>query len=167
MTAFRLVKTFSLLVALIIVASGVSRSAALAQSPPNIGVSAKLATDSVKRGRAVQGTVTMEIPSGFHVNSNQPLEKFLIPTQLQIGGPNSVRVGSIVYPRAQLRLLRFSKNRVAVYEGSTTIRFIVTVPASVKKGSVELKGRLRYQSCNDDVCFPPITREFSLWLKVE
>jgi thioredoxin:protein disulfide reductase len=167
MTAVRLVKTFSLLVALVMVASGVSRSAALAQSPPNIGINAKLAADGVKRGRAVRGTVTMETPSGFHVNSNRPLEKFLIPTQLQIDGPNGVRVGPIVYPRAQLRSLRFSKNRVAVYEGSTTIRFIVTVPASFKAGSVELKGRLRYQSCNDDVCFPPVTREFSLWLKVE
>src|SRR5438128_9705474 len=98
MSTFRLVKTLSLLVALVIVASGVSRSAALAQSPPNIGVNAKLAVDSVKRGRAVRGTVTMEIPSGFHVNSSRPLEKFLIATQLKIEAPKGIRVGAIIYP---------------------------------------------------------------------
>jgi DsbC/DsbD-like thiol-disulfide interchange protein len=167
MTTFRLVKTLSLLVALVIVASGVSRSAALAQSPPNIGVNAKLAIDSVKRGRAVRGTVTMEIPSGFHVNSNRPLEKFLIATQLKIEAPKGIRVGAVIYPRAVLRNFKFSKNRVSVYEGRATMSFTVMVPANFPTGISELKGHLRFQSCNDEVCFPPQTREVSLWLKVQ
>ena len=167
MTTFRLVKTLSLLVALVIVASGVSRSAALAQSPPNIGVNAKLAIDSVKRGRAVRGTVTMEIPSGFHVNSNRPLEKFLIATQLKIEAPKGIRVGAVIYPRAVLRNFKFSKNRVSVYEGRATMRFTVMVPANFPTGTSELKGHLRFQSCNDEVCFPPQTREVSLWLKAQ
>lgn len=137
------------------------------QSPPNITVAPSLASDKVQRGRTVKGTVVMDIPSGFHVNSNRPLEKFLIPTQLTIESTKGIRVSPIVYPRAVLRNFKFSKNRVSVYEGRATMRFSVIVPASISSGTTELKGRLRYQSCNDEVCFPPQTRDVSLWLKVQ
>jgi thiol:disulfide interchange protein DsbD len=140
---------------------------AFPQSAPNIGVNAQLASEKVRKGGRVQGTVVMDIPSGYHVNSNRPLEKYLIASQLQFETPAGVRVGPIVYPRALLRSLKFSKSKVSVFEGHTTIRFSVAVPASFKSDSVELKGRLRYQACNDDVCFPPRTTEVKVWLKVE
>jgi DsbC/DsbD-like thiol-disulfide interchange protein len=137
------------------------------QSAPEIGVSARLASNKVRKGGTVQGTVTMDIPSGYHVNSNRPLEKFLIASQLQIEAPKGVRVGSLVYPRPILRKLKFSKSRVSVFEGRAVIRFSVTVPASFPSRTVELKGHSRYQACNDDICFPPRTRDVSVRLKVE
>jgi len=142
-------------------------SSPLPQSAPNIGVSGSLSPNKVRKGRTAQGTIVMDIPAGYHVNSNKPLEKFLIPTQLKIEAPSGVRVGPTLYPRALVRSLKFSKNRVAVFEGRTTIGFTITVPASFPANSVELKVRLRYQSCNDDVCFPPQSKDLSLWLNVE
>jgi DsbC/DsbD-like thiol-disulfide interchange protein len=132
------------------------------QSAPKIEVNGYFTHDKVKRGRIAQATVVMDIPSGFHVNSNKPLEKFLIATQLQIEAPGGVRVGSVVYPRPVFRNLKFSKNRVSVYEGRATMRFNVTVPASFGSDSLELKARLRYQSCSDEFCFPPQTREVKI-----
>ena len=140
---------------------------ALAQSPPNIGVSGYVSGDSVRRGRSAQAVVVMDIPSGFHVHSNRPLEKFLIATQLQIEAPNGVRVGSVIYPRAIMRSLKFSKNRVAVFEGRTTMRFNVTVPASYGSDSAQLKARLRYQSCNDELCFAPQTKEVTINVRIQ
>jgi DsbC/DsbD-like thiol-disulfide interchange protein len=135
---------------------------ASAQSPPNIGVNSSLSVDKVPRGRPIQAVVVMDIPSGFHVNSSKPLGKFLIPTNLQIEAPTGIRVGRVIYPRALLRSFRFSKNKVSVYEGRATMRFKVTVPANFASDSAELKARLRYQSCNDEVCFPPQTHELTL-----
>lgn len=139
----------------------------LPQSAPNIGVTAALSAQKVQRGRTVQATLVMDIPSGFHANSNRPLEKFLIATQLKIDSPKGVRVSAVSYPRAVLRTFKFSKNRVSVYEGRATMRFNVTVPASFPSGTSEMKAHLRYQSCNDEVCFPPQTRDVSLWLNVQ
>lgn len=136
------------------------------QSAPNIGVNGYVSGDSVRRGSSAQAVVVMDIPAGYHVNSNRPLEKFLIPTQLQVEAPAGVRVSAVRYPRPLLRNLKFSKNRVAVYEGRATMRFNVTVPASFGSDSTELKARLKYQSCNDEVCFPPQTREISIPVKV-
>ncbi len=137
----------------------------LPQSQPNIVVTGNSA-DKVRRGRSAQAVVVMDIPAGFHVHSNRPLEKFLIRTQLQIEAPKGVRVGAVIYPRAVLRSLKFSKNKVAVYEGRATMRFNVTVPAAFGADSAELKARLRYQACNDELCFPPQTREVKIPVRV-
>lgn len=137
------------------------------QSAPNIPVTGSLSPSKIARGRTAQGTIVMEVPSGYHANSNRPLEKFLIPTQLTVEAPGGVRVGPVTYPRALLRSLKFSKSKVSVFEGRATMRFNVTVLRSFSGNSAELKARLRFQSCNDDTCFPPQTREVKLWLNVE
>ncbi|HLN97898.1 MAG TPA: protein-disulfide reductase DsbD N-terminal domain-containing protein [Pyrinomonadaceae bacterium] len=137
------------------------------QSAPNIPVTGSFTSDHTRRGRTVQGAFVMEIPSGYHVNSNRPLEKFLIATQLQLEAPQGIRFGPALYPRPLLRSLKFSKSKVSVFEGRTTIRFSVIVPGNFAAKSAEIKGRLRYQACNDDTCFPPQTREVKMWLNVE
>jgi len=162
----QLITRLTLATALLLVPANFLR-AGMPQSAPNVAVNGSLAANKIGRGRSVQGTVVMEIPSGYHANSNRPLEKFLIATQLQIEAPNGIRVGPIGYPRALLRSLKFSKNKVSVFEGRATMRFSVTVPRSFTGNSAELKGRLRYQACNDDTCFPPQTREVKMWLGVQ
>jgi hypothetical protein len=136
------------------------------QSAPNIGVNGSLSASNVKRGRSVQGTITMDIPAGYHVNSSRPLEKFLVATQLQIEGPNGIRVGPVIYPRAVLRTFKFSKSKVSVYEGRAVMRFNISVPAGAATGASVLKARLRYQSCNNELCFPPQSREVNLSLTI-
>lgn len=144
-----------------------TNASAFAQSPPNINVNGYVVGDTVRRGRSAKAVVEMDIPRGFHVHSNRPLEKFLIATQLKVEAPAGVRVSAVSYPRALLRSLKFSKNRVAVFEGRATMRFNVTVPASFGSDSASLKAMLRYQSCNDELCFPPQTREVWINIKVK
>lgn len=151
----------------VVIFSGSLYSTALAQSPPNINVSGYVPGDSARRGSSARAVVTMDIPAGFHVHSNQPLEKFLIATQLDVEPPPGVKVSRVVYPRAILRSLKFSKSRVAVFEGRATMRFNVTIPASFGSDSAQVKGKLRYQSCNDELCFPPQTRDVWITIKVK
>ena len=137
------------------------------QSSADVNVSGSLAPDKVKKGRVVRGSVVMDIPAGLHVQSNKPLDKFLIATKLEVETPSGMKIGPISYPRALMRNLKFSKGAVAVYEGKSVIRFNVTVPANYSGGSGEIKGKLRFQACNDESCFPPVTREVKMWLNVE
>jgi thiol:disulfide interchange protein DsbD len=109
----------------------------------------------------------MDIPNGLHVQSSKPLDKFLVATKLDVETPSGMQVGPISYPRALMRNLKFSKKAVAVYEGRAVLRFNVTVPANYSGGAGEIKGKLRFQACNDDSCFPPMTREVKMWLNVE
>jgi thiol:disulfide interchange protein DsbD len=156
-----LLRLFSLAIILLLPATLFS------QSSSDVNVSGSVAPDKTKKGRTVRASVVMDIPSGLHVQSSKPLDKFLVATKLDVETPPGMNVGPIIYPRALTRKLKFSKNNVAVYEGRTTIRFNVTVPANYSGGSGEIKGKLRFQACNDESCFPPVTREVKMWLNVE
>jgi len=158
-------RTFSLLVILLVPAT--FYSSPVPQSSADVNVSGSVAPDKVKKGRVVRATVVMDIPSGLHVQSSKPLDKFLVATKLDVETPSGMKVGPISYPRALMRKLKFSKGMVAVYEGKSMLRFNVTVPANYSGGSGEIKGKLRFQACNDESCFPPVTREVKMWLNVE
>ena len=138
-----------------------------AQSASDVNVSGSLAPDKIKKGRVVRASVVMDIPNGLHVQSSKPLDKFLVATKLDVETPSGMQVGPISYPRAQMRNLKFSKKAVAGYEGRAILRFNVTVPANYSGGAGEIKGKLRFQACNDESCFPPMTREVKMWLNVE
>jgi len=132
-----------------------------------VNVNGSIAPDKVKKGRVVKGSVVLDIPRGLHVQSNRPLDKYLIATKLDIETPAGMKAGPVSYPRAVMRNLKFSKGSVAVYEGRAVLRFPVTVPANYNGSSGEIRGKLRFQACNDEACFPPVTREVKMWLNVE
>ncbi len=143
----------------------VFQTIAFAQAP-NIGVNGYFASEKVQKGRVVQAAIVIDIPSGYHINSSRPLESFLIPTSLKVEASSGVRVGPVAYPRAALRKFKFSQKQLSVYENKVILRFNVTVPANYSGGSVGLKGHLRLQSCNDEVCFPPRNFEQNLSIDV-
>ena len=122
---------------------------------PNISVVGYYSADKAQRGRVIQAAIVIDIPSGYHINSSRPLESYLIATQLKVEAPSGVRVGPISYPRPLLRSFKFSQKKLSVYEGQAIVRFNVTVPANYSDSAMELKTRVRLQSCNDEVCFPP------------
>ncbi len=133
---------------------------------PNIRINGFLSLDKVQRGRTAQAAVVMDIPHGYHVNSNRPLNKFSVPTALRIEAPGGIRISPVSYPRAQVRKFSFSEDRVAVFEGRAVLRFNVSVPANYRTGVTQLRVRLKFQSCTDEVCFPPAMREINLPLTV-
>ena len=159
------IRLFSLTLILLLPATLYSKPTP--QSAADINVSGSIAPDKTRKGRTVRASVVMDIPSGLHVQSNKPLDKFLVATKLDVETPSGMNVGPVSYPRALTRKLKFSKGAVAVYEGRATIRFNVTIPANYSGGSGEIKGKLRFQACNDESCFPPVTREVKMWLNIE
>jgi DsbC/DsbD-like thiol-disulfide interchange protein len=153
---------FILLAALLAVPFNFQAEALISAQQPNIGVNGFFSTDKAQQGRTVSAAVVINIPSGYHINSNRPLAGFLIPTSVKVEAPGGIRVGAVSYPRAQLRSFSFSQDKLSVYEGRAVLRFNVTVPANFSTGVTELRARVKYQSCNDEACFPPQTRQVSM-----
>ncbi|HKS26646.1 MAG TPA: protein-disulfide reductase DsbD N-terminal domain-containing protein [Pyrinomonadaceae bacterium] len=133
---------------------------------PNISVNGFFATDKAQRGRTIQAAVVMEIPRDFHVNGNKPLGKYAVPTTLKVDASGGIRVGPVTYPRASVKSFSFSEERLAVYEGRVVMRFNITVPSGYDQGVTQLRVRLRYQSCTNEVCFPPQNRDISMPIAV-
>ncbi len=133
---------------------------------PNIDVDGYFSTNKAQRGRTVNAAIVLDIPRELHINANRTLDSALIPTSLQVSAPGGVRVSAVSYPRAVLRRFSFSPAQLAVYENRSVMRFTLTVPANYQSDVVEVNVRVRYQACNDQVCFQPQTRETSMAISV-
>ncbi len=132
----------------------------------SIGVNGFFSVDPAQQGGTFQAAVVMEIPRGLHVNSNKPLGKYAVPTVVKVDAPRGFRVTPVTYPRGAARSFSFggaAAERLAVYEEARTIfRFNVSVPANHSLGVETVRVSVRFQSCSDEVCFPPATRELAL-----
>ena len=135
----------------------------------NIGVNGFFSVDPAQQGSTFQAAVVMDIPGGLHVNANKPLGKYAVPTVVRVDAPRGFRVTPVTYPRASVRTFSFGgadASRLAVYEGRTIFRFNVSVPANHPLGVETVRVSVRFQSCTDEVCFPPATRDLALRIAV-
>ena len=121
---------------------------------------------TVKRGGSVKGTVVLDIPGGLHVNSNRPNSQYAIPTTVRLTVVGA-KVGGVSYPRGRNRKFSFSEDTINVYEGRAVFGFNLSVPQSFKGNTVRIRAVVRYQACNDEVCFPPKTKEITLTARVQ
>ncbi|HVG29404.1 MAG TPA: protein-disulfide reductase DsbD N-terminal domain-containing protein [Pyrinomonadaceae bacterium] len=158
---FRRAISLSLPAALLVCAA-----ASTARAQVDVGINGFYSANRAQQGRAVQAVVVLDVPAGYHVNANKTGNKFSIPTTVKIEAPEGVRVSAVSYPRGAVRTLKFSKDPLALYEGRALLRFTATFPAAFKAGETELRARVRYQACNDEVCYPPVTREITMPIAV-
>ncbi len=137
-----------------------------AQGPPQVQVRGLLESDVVHADSNVLAAVEVKLPKGYHVNSNQPLDKYLIPTTLSLELPKGVVLGEIVYPDAINLTLEWSEKPLAVYEETFFIGVAVDLGDDLPPGEHVIEGRLRYQACDDKRCFRPETVGADLELHV-
>jgi Disulphide bond corrector protein DsbC len=161
--------TLALLLASLLAPAGLNADAAATGAPAqlsNIGINGFFSVDPAQQGSSFQAAIVLDIPEGLHVNSNRPLGKYAVPTVVKVEAPRGLRVTPVVYPAARVRAFRFGdgapEERLAVYEGRAIARFNVSVPAGYELGVARVRVSVRFQACNDEVCFPPATRELTL-----
>ena len=134
-----------------------------------IGVNGFFSVDRAQQGSTFQAAVVMDIPGGLHVNANKPLGKYAVPTVVKVDAPRGFRVTPVSYPRGSVRTFSFGgaeETRIAVYEGRAVFRFNVSVPAGQPFGVENVRVSVRFQSCTDEVCYPPATRNLDLHIGV-
>lgn len=161
--------TLALLLASLLAPAGLKANAAATGAPAqasDIGINGFFSVDPAQQGSTFQAAVVLDIPGGLHVNSNRPLGKYAVPTVVKVEAPRGLRVTPVVYPAARVHAFRFGdgapEERLAVYEGRAIARFNVSVPAGYELGVARVRVSVRFQACNDEVCFPPATRELVL-----
>jgi hypothetical protein len=127
---------------------------------------AYISLEPVPRGRTFEVAVVAEIMQGFHINANKVLEDYLIPTTVETDPPKGLRLVEIVYPKGALQKFEFADQKMAVYDGSVTIRLKLAVQADAPLGELKLPLTLRYQACNDKACLPPVRKALSVNFQV-
>jgi hypothetical protein len=93
------------------------------------------------------------VEPGFHINSHQPKDELLIPTELKLNS-SAFRIANQQYPPgSHFRLQVGSGEDLDVYQGEFRVAMRIEAP----KGDSTLSGSLRYQACDNAACFPART----------
>jgi thioredoxin:protein disulfide reductase len=115
-----------------------------------------LVENDVPPGSNVRAALQVRLPSkDLHVQSNKPRDPSLIPTVLTVTPPEGVRVAEIVFPKPTDLAQEGQTEPLAVFESEFAIGVRFEVASSVAPGALEVPARLRYQACDDKLCYAP------------
>jgi len=124
--------------------------------PQNVLSFTRPAKIQLKAGASATVTLPLTVAAGYHVNSNEPKDQFLIPIRLTWTAA-ALQAGEVKYPRAEIRKLGFSEKPVSIFSGTFELTTKFEVPADAPPGAGTIGGKLHFQACNDRMCLAPKT----------
>jgi len=130
---------------------------------PRAEVTPVVATAQPKAGAPLALSLKVVLPKDVHVQANKPRDPSLIPTVLTLTTPDGVKVDEISYPAPSELAQKDRKETLAVLGPEFSIEIMATLAAGVAAGELKIPAVLRYQACNDSVCFAP-TRANAEWV---
>jgi len=128
-----------------------------AQAPGPFVVSPVAESDNAHAGTTVRLAATLHIPPGLHAQSNAPSDPNLIAMQVTIDPSPGVSDVDRAFPASMPFKLKGSDDVWKVFEGDVPIGVRVTLDKAVKAGPLTIPAHVRYQACNDNLCFFPRT----------
>ena len=114
-----------------------------------------LPSDALAKQNSYTFLIELNIGEGWHINSHEPLEEFLIPTEVNLEETDGISYGKLVYQHAELRNFSFSETQVSVFEGKAYVRATVTINPDYAGEELVMRGTVYYQACNDESCLAP------------
>ena len=106
--------------------------------------------------------LTVSMPPDVHVQAHQPKDPLLIPTVLTVEAPEGVKVESIAYPAPSEFAQAGRADPLLVLGPTFEIWSGLPCHATQTTACAASPSVLRYQACNDTVCFPP-ARATAAW----
>ena len=152
-------------------ALGLAASLAWAQLPKAntvVQVRVEPAQVKAKPGSAVAVSLVAQVQEGFHINSNQPLSNYLIPSRVELVEAPAFSLEAVEYPKGELRTFDFAPDeKLSVYEGTLKLPMRLKIKRGTPRGSRTVRVAFHYQACNDQLCLPPARREAVLKVDLE
>jgi len=96
--------------------------------------------------------INLDMKPGWHINSNAPLQNYLIPTA--VSSRMDAALTAVQFPDAIRRSLGFERSELSLYEGEISI--IANVDSAQLEGLL-LPVDIDVQACNEEVCLAPET----------
>jgi thiol:disulfide interchange protein DsbD len=153
---------FSLAMGLAPIVAGVG----YAQVRPRADTAALVEHEPVPAGGPARVALQVSLPDAFHVQSNKPRDPSLIATELTVDAPAGVTVEEVVFPAAIDLKQEGADQPLAVFPHAFDIGVRLAIAETASPGDVNVPLRLRYQACDDHVCYPPTTASAQWTLKV-
>jgi len=118
---------------------------------------------SVKAGATVAATLLATIKPGFHINSNKPVQEYLIPTRVELLEAPPFVLEKADFPPGEMKAFGFAADEeLSVYEGTVRVPLELRAKPGAAAGNHNLRLAFHYQACNDRFCLRPAQREVVL-----
>ena len=133
---------------------------------PHIGLTLRQSDQTAYPGSRMRVMVDVDLAANLHVYA--PGVKGYIPIDLKLEPAAEFKLDEIAYPKSKILYLQAIKEKVPVFSGKFRISQDLTVAAnrpfvqSVGQGkTITVKGEVKYQACDEKVCFIPVTTPVS------
>jgi thioredoxin:protein disulfide reductase len=151
---------------IILIALVVTASVAAQGVPARAQLTPLVETPTITPGSDVRVALKVQLPEGYHMNSNKPRDPLLIPVVLTIPSPDQplpagITVSEIVFPPPSDLKSKGSEQPLSVFEREFAIGVVLKVDATVAPGPIKVPARLRYQACDETMCYIPVRAETS------
>ena len=133
---------------------------------PTAEVEPFTAATVVAAGSTTRVALTVKLPAGLHVQSDAPRDPSLIPTVLTVQPPPGVSVRHLIYPEATDFEQAGQPQPLAVFEHEFVTGAELAIAKDAAPGELVIPGRLRYQACDDKLCFAPQTATFEWKVRI-
>ena len=128
--------------------------------------------DVVRPGLRFTLLADFQLPAKMHVYA--PGVQNYIPIRLELDGSPNYKARPAEYPKSEMLYLPAIQETVPVYQRKFRVTQDVTAapgnalqPIIAGGGELKITGKLRYQACDDKICYLPETLPLQWTLKVE
>lgn len=118
-------------------------------------VDLKADQNPIAAGSDLRLAVVVEIDEGWHINTEDPGDDFMIPTSVEWQVPEGWPEVVQTFPAGDEVTFDFSETPLRVWEEHVVLVGTVKVPADVS-GEMELGVSVTAQACNNSQCLPPL-----------
>ena len=129
--------------------------------PTTLPATFDLNVQALSQGGEAALAIVVEIPSGYHAQSNTPTKDAYIPFKVTMEPNAAVEFGEPIYPKGEAKTYP-GLGPLNVYEGRVVTYMPLRVKADAPLGPVTLNGQLQYQICDDQICLPPRRPKFKV-----
>jgi Disulphide bond corrector protein DsbC len=137
---------------------------ALLAAPLQLTFATSSSVAAVKPGQTVKLFVDVTPRPKMHVYA--PGAKDYLPIALELNSPG-VRAGKLTYPASQDWYFEPTKEHVPVFNAPFRLTQDIAVDANGKPGTLYVTGVLKYQACDDTICYNPVTAPVSWTINVK
>jgi len=120
-----------------------------------------LPVNALARQNSYTVLIELNISNGWHINSHQPLEEFLIPTEISFTSMPGISFGKTDFQKPELRSFAFSETEMSVFEGKAYAKTTITITPDFTDQELVLRGIIYFQACNDQSCLAPAEAEMT------
>ena len=125
---------------------------------PQFKFTAYASQDEIRPGNTVVIVADIELPDRMHLYA--PGSDYTA-ADLQVVETDMMLMGELRLPEPEILYLEPIDESVPIYHGTAQIQREITLAPAFRGENIEVDAILTYQTCDDEICFPPADYNFT------